>query len=105
MIPWLQVYLTRTGTRSHHRGRRSREPESTQVLETGANEEQKLISNLRPYSHYALVATVFNSKGEGPPCETLSFKTDEGGEKENKRKTETKISKRKRHCIQRSSGV
>nr|XP_040048825.1 neural cell adhesion molecule L1.2 isoform X1 [Gasterosteus aculeatus aculeatus] len=73
-----KVYLTRTGTRSHHRGRRSREPESTQVLETGANEEQKLISNLRPYSHYALVATVFNSKGEGPPCETLSFKTDEG---------------------------
>uniref|UniRef100_G3P240 Neural cell adhesion molecule L1 n=1 Tax=Gasterosteus aculeatus aculeatus TaxID=481459 RepID=G3P240_GASAC len=54
------------------------QPLAVKVLETGANEEQKLISNLRPYSHYALVATVFNSKGEGPPCETLSFKTDEG---------------------------
>ncbi|XP_068588755.1 neural cell adhesion molecule L1.2 isoform X1 [Cebidichthys violaceus] len=73
-----KIYLTRISSRSHHRGRRSREPESTLVVETGANEEKKVISDLRPYSHYALVVTVFNSKGEGPQSETLSFKTDEG---------------------------
>lgn len=50
------------------------------VVETGANEEKKVISDLRPYSHYDLTVTVFNSKGEGPPSETLSFKTHEGGE-------------------------
>uniref|UniRef100_A0A672YZU9 L1 cell adhesion molecule, paralog a n=1 Tax=Sphaeramia orbicularis TaxID=375764 RepID=A0A672YZU9_9TELE len=38
----------------------------------------KVINDLRPYSHYILAVTVFNSKGEGPPSETLSFKTDEG---------------------------
>ncbi|XP_034393183.1 neural cell adhesion molecule L1.2 isoform X2 [Cyclopterus lumpus] len=73
-----KVYLTRIGSRSHHRGRRSREPENTLVVATVANEEEKVISDLRPYSHYALVVTVFNSKGEGPPSETLSFKTHEG---------------------------
>lgn len=51
------------------------------VVETEANEE-KLITDLRPYSHYDLAVTVFNSKGEGPPSETLSFVTDEGGKKE-----------------------
>lgn len=54
------------------------------VVETGANEEKKVISDLRPYSHYTLAVTVFNSKGEGPPSETLSFKTHEGGENERK---------------------
>lgn len=73
-----KVYLTRTGARGHHRGRRSREPESTLVVETGAREEKKVISGLRPYSHYALEVTVFNSKGEGPPSETLPFETQEG---------------------------
>ncbi|XP_030278757.1 neural cell adhesion molecule L1.2 isoform X2 [Sparus aurata] len=73
-----KIYLTRTGSRAHHRNRRAREPESTVVVETGANEEQKVITDLRPYSHYALAVTVFNSKGEGPPSETLSFKTQEG---------------------------
>ncbi|XP_062420529.1 neural cell adhesion molecule L1.2 isoform X2 [Pungitius pungitius] len=73
-----KVYLTRIGSRSHHRGRRSREPESTLVVETGANEETKVISDLRPYSHYALAVTVFNSKGEGPPSEMMPFKTEEG---------------------------
>uniref|UniRef100_A0A672Z040 Neural cell adhesion molecule L1 n=1 Tax=Sphaeramia orbicularis TaxID=375764 RepID=A0A672Z040_9TELE len=72
-----KIHLTRTGSRSHHRGRRAREPE-TMVIETGANEEKKVINDLRPYSHYILAVTVFNSKGEGPPSETLSFKTDEG---------------------------
>ncbi|XP_070825246.1 neural cell adhesion molecule L1.2 isoform X1 [Chaetodon trifascialis] len=73
-----KIYLTRIGSRGHHRGRRAREPESTVVVETGANEEKKVISDLRPYSHYTLAVTVFNSKGEGPPSETLSFKTHEG---------------------------
>lgn len=83
MIFGVQIYLTRIGSRGHHRGRRSREPGTTVVLETGANEEKKVINDLRPYSHYALSVTVFNSKGEGPPSETLSFKTQEGGENEN----------------------
>ncbi|XP_029291136.1 neural cell adhesion molecule L1.2 isoform X2 [Cottoperca gobio] len=73
-----KVYVTRVGSRGHHRGRRSREPESTVVVETGANEEKKVISDLRPYSHYALAVTVFNSKGEGPHSETMSFITNEG---------------------------
>ncbi|TNN56957.1 Neural cell adhesion molecule L1 [Liparis tanakae] len=73
-----KVYLTRIGSRSHHRGRRSREPESTLELKTVANEEEMVINDLRPYSHYVLVVTVLNSKGEGPPSETLSFKTHEG---------------------------
>uniref|UniRef100_A0A674AGX6 Neural cell adhesion molecule L1 n=1 Tax=Salmo trutta TaxID=8032 RepID=A0A674AGX6_SALTR len=41
-------------------------------------EEKRVLGGLRPYSHYALTVTVFNSKGEGPPSKTLSFETDEG---------------------------
>lgn len=82
---WLQIHLTRTGSRGHHRGRRAREPESTVVVETGANEERKVIGDLRPFSHYDLAVRVFNSKGEGPLSETLSFKTDEGGKKGRKK--------------------
>ncbi|KAK1898408.1 Neural cell adhesion molecule L1, partial [Dissostichus eleginoides] len=66
-----KVYVTRTGSRGHHRG-----PESPVVVEP--TEEKKLISDLRPYSHYDLAVAVFNSKGEGPPSETLSFNTSEG---------------------------
>nr|XP_019944373.1 PREDICTED: neural cell adhesion molecule L1 [Paralichthys olivaceus] len=73
-----KIYLTRTGSRGHHRGRRAKESENTMVVETGANEEKKVISDLRPYSHYTLAVMVFNSKGEGPASETLSFKTHEG---------------------------
>ncbi|XP_072306074.1 neural cell adhesion molecule L1.2 isoform X3 [Eucyclogobius newberryi] len=73
-----KIHLTWKGSRAHHHSRRSREPEATWVVETGANEEKKVINDLRPYSHYELAATVFNSKGEGPPSETLSFSTDEG---------------------------
>lgn len=49
------------------------------MVETGPNEEKKVISDLRPYSHYTLVVSVYNKKGEGPPSEMLSFKTEEGG--------------------------
>uniref|UniRef100_UPI0037E8347E neural cell adhesion molecule L1.2 isoform X2 n=1 Tax=Semicossyphus pulcher TaxID=241346 RepID=UPI0037E8347E len=73
-----KIYLNRMGSGGHHRGRRAREPESIVVVETGANEEKKVISDLRPFSHYGLVVTVFNSKGEGPPSETLTFNTPEG---------------------------
>lgn len=73
-----KIYLTRTGSRVPHRGRRARETESTVVVETGPTEEKKIISDLRPYSHYALAMTVYNKKGEGPPSEALSFGTDEG---------------------------
>ncbi|KAK1899151.1 Neural cell adhesion molecule L1, partial [Dissostichus eleginoides] len=66
-----KVYVTRTGSRGHHRG-----PESPVVVEP--TEEKKLISDLRPYSHYDLAVAVFNSKGEGPPSEKLSFNTSEG---------------------------
>lgn len=79
---WFQIYLTREG---HHPARR--EPESM-VVQTGASEEKKLISNLRPYSRYNLAVSVFNSKGEGPLSEALSFNTPEGGENE-KEKTIT----------------
>uniref|UniRef100_A0A7N8XV80 L1 cell adhesion molecule, paralog a n=1 Tax=Mastacembelus armatus TaxID=205130 RepID=A0A7N8XV80_9TELE len=72
-----KIYLVRLGSRAHHQGRRATEPESPVVLETGANEEKKVISSLTPYSHYTLVMTVFNSKGEGPASEirrvTLMF--------------------------------
>lgn len=54
------------------------------VVETGANEEKKAISNLRPFSHYDLAVTVFNSKGEGPLSKAMSFQTSEGGEYGNK---------------------
>lgn len=56
------------------------------VVETGVGEEKKVISDLRPYSHYTLAVTVFNSKGEGPPSEPVPFKTREGGENEKGRK-------------------
>lgn len=50
------------------------------VVETGPKEEMKVISNLRPYSHYLLSVAVFNKKGEGPHSEPLPFETEEGGE-------------------------
>lgn len=49
------------------------------VEETGPKEAEKVISNLRPYSHYVLTVSVFNKKGEGPHSEPLAFKTPEGG--------------------------
>lgn len=73
-----KIHLTWKGSRAHHRGRRSRHPEATWVVETRASEEKKVINGLRPYSHYDLAVTVFNSKGEGPPSETVPFITDEG---------------------------
>lgn len=73
-----KIHVTWGGSRAHHRGRRSREPGATFVVETGASEEKKVINDLRPYSHYDLAVTVFNSKGEGPPSETVSFNTEEG---------------------------
>ncbi|XP_068181177.1 neural cell adhesion molecule L1.2 isoform X1 [Antennarius striatus] len=73
-----KIYLTRIGSRGHHRAHRAREPENTLVIVTAAKEERKVISDLRPYSHYSLEVTVFNSKGEGPPSEKESFKTHEG---------------------------
>ncbi|XP_077428518.1 neural cell adhesion molecule L1.2 isoform X2 [Vanacampus margaritifer] len=72
-----KIHLTRSGPRGHHKTRRAREPTTT-VVETGANEERKMIGDLRPYSHYSLTVSVFNSKGDGPPSEMVSFETDEG---------------------------
>ncbi|CAL8259399.1 unnamed protein product [Gadus morhua 'NCC'] len=74
-----KIHLTRLRARGHRRGRRSREPQATvTVVETGPGEEKRVVGGLRPYSHYSLTATVFNSKGEGPACEPLTFDTEEG---------------------------
>ncbi|XP_029974426.1 neural cell adhesion molecule L1.2 isoform X2 [Salarias fasciatus] len=73
-----KIYLTRLGSRSHHRHRRSLESGSTTVVETGPNEERKVISELRPYSSYKLAVAVYNTKGEGPKSEPLPFDTNEG---------------------------
>uniref|UniRef100_A0A667X2X5 Neural cell adhesion molecule L1 n=1 Tax=Myripristis murdjan TaxID=586833 RepID=A0A667X2X5_9TELE len=72
-----KIYLTMIGSNGHHRGRRAMEPETTMV-ETEPNELTKVISSLRPYSLYTLAVTVFNSKGDGPPSETVTFTTPEG---------------------------
>uniref|UniRef100_A0A3Q2YWM3 Neural cell adhesion molecule L1 n=1 Tax=Hippocampus comes TaxID=109280 RepID=A0A3Q2YWM3_HIPCM len=66
-------YLYRQGSLGHTLG-----PVTTVVVETGANEERKVIADLQPYSHYALSVSVFNSKGDGPASEMVSFETDEG---------------------------
>lgn len=66
--------------RSHHRGRRAQELESTVVVKTEPNEKKKVISDLRPFSNYTLKVTVYNIKGEGPFSEALPFETPEGGE-------------------------
>lgn len=81
VISWLQIHLTRHGSRGHHRGKRAREPETTIEVTTGANEDRKVISDLLPYSRYILDVSVFNSKGEGPRSETVPFNTDEGGKR------------------------
>lgn len=46
---------------------------------TDSNEEKKVLGDLQPYSHYKLAVSVFNYKGEGPPSESISFSTPEGG--------------------------
>ncbi|XP_012722031.2 neural cell adhesion molecule L1.2 isoform X2 [Fundulus heteroclitus] len=73
-----KIQLTRKGSRGHDRGRRSREAETIVREETGPNEEMKVISNLRPYSHYLLSVAVYNKKGDGPLSEPLPFDTTEG---------------------------
>lgn len=73
-----KIYLTRLGSRSHHRGGWSRESRSTTVVDTGPNEEKKVISELRPYSYYEVALAVYNKKGEGPKSEELPFDTHEG---------------------------
>lgn len=78
---WFQIYLTW----GRHQNSRAQEPENIVVVQTGASEEKKLISNLRPYSHYDLAISAFNSKGEGPLSEKLPFMTPEGGENENEK--------------------
>nr|XP_023846320.1 neural cell adhesion molecule L1-like [Salvelinus alpinus] len=72
-----KIHLTRFGSRGRG-SRRAREPETSVEVETGPKEEKRVLGGLRPYSHYTLTVTVFNSKGEGPPSKTLSFETDEG---------------------------
>ncbi|XP_077452823.1 neural cell adhesion molecule L1.2 isoform X1 [Stigmatopora argus] len=73
-----RLHLTRFGPRGHHVARKAREPKITVIVETGANEERKVIGDLQPYSHYTLTVSVFNSKGDGPHSEMLPFETEEG---------------------------
>ncbi|CAG07439.1 unnamed protein product, partial [Tetraodon nigroviridis] len=56
-----KIYLTRRGSRVHHQARRTQEPESTVVVQTGASEEKKLISDLQPFSSYDIAVI------PGPP--------------------------------------
>lgn len=77
---WLQIYLTRISSRTHHHSHRAKDPSSTVVIEAGTS-EKKLITDLRPFSHYEVAITIFNSKGEGPLSEALSFQTEEGGKR------------------------
>ncbi|XP_029011414.1 neural cell adhesion molecule L1.2 isoform X2 [Betta splendens] len=73
-----KIYLTRLRSRDHHRGRRTAESKTPVVVETGPNEEKKVIGGLKPYSHYTVTIKAFNSKGEGPPADPVTFNTDEG---------------------------
>ncbi|KAL1020923.1 hypothetical protein UPYG_G00006440 [Umbra pygmaea] len=76
-----KIHVIRIGSIGHNRGhnRGHREPgSSVMVVETGPREEKKVLGGLVPYSQYALTVTVFNSKGEGPPSEMLTFPTEEG---------------------------
>lgn len=51
---------------------------SRMVIEA-SDDKEKTIPNLRPFSHYEVAVSVFNSKGEGPLSEPRPFNTDEGG--------------------------
>uniref|UniRef100_A0A8C9WUZ2 L1 cell adhesion molecule, paralog a n=1 Tax=Scleropages formosus TaxID=113540 RepID=A0A8C9WUZ2_SCLFO len=68
----------RRGRRKRGRNEREGERSDSVTVETGANEEKKVLGGLQPYSRYAVSVTVFNSKGEGPPSEPISFDTPEG---------------------------
>ncbi|XP_030624154.1 neural cell adhesion molecule L1.2 [Chanos chanos] len=77
-----KIHLKNYGPKGRHqrqeRVRRGRQLVNEVVVETGANEEQKVLRGLQPYSHYSLSVSVFNSKGEGPRSEPLTFETPEG---------------------------
>ncbi|MFT7804597.1 neural cell adhesion molecule L1-like [Arapaima gigas] len=79
-----KVHVKRLGS-GNRRGRRKRgrteredERDDKFTVETGPHEERKVLGGLQPYSHYTVSVTVFNSKGEGPPSEPISFDTPEG---------------------------
>uniref|UniRef100_A0A8C9TS86 L1 cell adhesion molecule, paralog a n=1 Tax=Scleropages formosus TaxID=113540 RepID=A0A8C9TS86_SCLFO len=74
-VKWAPV--SKDTVRGHLLGYKGERSDSVTV-ETGANEEKKVLGGLQPYSRYAVSVTVFNSKGEGPPSEPISFDTPEG---------------------------
>ncbi|XP_028849387.1 neural cell adhesion molecule L1.2 isoform X2 [Denticeps clupeoides] len=59
-------------------GKGRRHVEERMVVQTGPNEEKKVVGGLRPYSHYGVSVTVYNAKGEGPPSDPLPIQTPEG---------------------------
>lgn len=61
------------------------------MVKTDPNEQKKVISDLRPFSHYSLEVAVYNRKGEGPRSEALSFETPEGGEIKGKEGVEEEL--------------
>ncbi|XP_062396407.1 neural cell adhesion molecule L1.2 isoform X2 [Sardina pilchardus] len=76
-----KIHLQKHGQTRHHReepARRGRELPREVVLSTGPNEQKKTLRDLQPYSHYECSASVFNSKGEGPVSEPITFSTPEG---------------------------
>lgn len=68
----------------HLRRERVREgkPSNISFVMTDSNEEEKVLGDLQPYSHYALSVSVINNKGEGPQSDPLTFNTPEGGRNE-----------------------
>uniref|UniRef100_A0A8C5CIC4 Neural cell adhesion molecule L1-like protein n=1 Tax=Gadus morhua TaxID=8049 RepID=A0A8C5CIC4_GADMO len=46
----------------------------------GGNRSHGALPGLAPYSEYTLTVNVYNSKGNGPPSDAVSFLTPEGGQ-------------------------
>lgn len=75
-MSFLQVYYVRE--RSLHEPERQAEQQE-QVLMFSGNRSEGRLPGLQPYSVYNLSITVLNNKGEGPPSQSKSFETPEGG--------------------------
>ncbi|KAJ8400873.1 hypothetical protein AAFF_G00392270 [Aldrovandia affinis] len=70
-----KIHLRWLGSRTERE--REREQEDKEFEVSGAKEEE-VLGDLRPYSHYSVNVTAFNSKGEGPHSDPHVFSTPEG---------------------------
>ncbi|KAI4880598.1 hypothetical protein NFI96_012197, partial [Prochilodus magdalenae] len=74
-----KIFLQKFGIYNKHSNwEEDDNPESVDVVTTGANEEKKDLGGLQPYSHYSLSVSVFNSKHDGPESDSRPFQTPEG---------------------------